>query len=66
VIRAYLGYNITAIQKQLMGIASLIKKMSGNNIQVIDLYVFCTNKAMLCSGTNDAHHISEELFKSSC
>jgi hypothetical protein len=61
-MRSYLGYNIIEIQKPLMGTASLIKKTSGNNINVIDVYVFCINKSMLCSGSNDVDHISEDVF----
>jgi hypothetical protein len=35
VVHAYLGYNIVDIQKYLMGIASLIKEMSGKSASVL-------------------------------
>jgi hypothetical protein len=36
VFRAYLGYNIALILKQLMDIALLIKNMLGRSISIID------------------------------
>jgi hypothetical protein len=45
-----------------MGIASLIKEMSGRNISVTDP-THCINKAILCSGNNHVNHVSEEVLK---
>jgi hypothetical protein len=56
VIYAYLVCSIIAIQKQFVGIASLIREMSRNWISKIDCL-----KAFLCSGNNDVSHISEEV-----
>jgi hypothetical protein len=63
VIRAYLGYNTVAVQKQLVGIASPIKEMSGNSSFVIDS-THCNSKAILCSGNNDVAHIIEKVLNS--
>jgi hypothetical protein len=60
VIHAYLGYNTTALQKQLIGIASLIKEKSGKSISTTDS-THCISKATLCSGNTDVNHISEGL-----
>jgi hypothetical protein len=62
-ICAYLGCNITAIQTQLTGIASLNEEISGNSTAVID-FIHCSNKEILCSGIDDADHISEEVLSS--
>jgi hypothetical protein len=62
-IDAYLCYNIAAIQKQLLGIASLIKGMSGKSTSVIGS-THCIKKAILCSGNNDVDNISEEVLNS--
>lgn len=59
----YLGCNITVIQTQLMGIASLIEETSGKNTSVTD-FIHCSNKEILCSGTDDADHISDEVISS--
>jgi hypothetical protein len=61
VIHLYLGYNTVAIQKQLMGIASLVKEMSGKSISVTYSIHFI-NKAVLCSGSDYVYHISEEVL----
>jgi hypothetical protein len=59
-IHAFLGCNIIVIQKQLTGIASLIKKMSGKNASVINS-TYCSNKAVVCSWNNNVDHTSEVL-----
>jgi hypothetical protein len=61
VIHLYLGYNTVAIQKQLMGITSLFKEMSGKSTSVTDSTHFI-HKAVLCSGSDDVGHISEEVI----
>jgi hypothetical protein len=61
-IYAYLGCNIVVIQAQLLGIASLIKEMSGKTACVTDS-THCINKAILCS-EKDVDHVSEEVLKS--
>jgi hypothetical protein len=48
VIHTYLCYNIVAIHKQVMDIASLIKEMSGKSISVINSTQHI-NLKMLCS-----------------
>jgi hypothetical protein len=58
---AHLGCNITAIQKQLIGITSGIKEMSGKSTSVTDS-THCITKAILCLGINDVNCISEEVF----
>jgi hypothetical protein len=63
VIHPYLFYNIAAVQKQLMGIASLVKEIRRKSLSVIDS-TFCINNAILCSGTNDVGHISEGVLNS--
>jgi hypothetical protein len=63
VIHAYLNYSITCIQKQLMDIASLIKKMPGKSAPVTD-HTQCINKTILYSEINEADHISEVLKQS--
>lgn len=60
-IHLYLGYNIVVIHKQIMGIASLVKEMSGKSTSVTDSTHFI-NQAVLCSGSDDAGHISEEVL----
>jgi hypothetical protein len=37
--------------------------MSENNATVIDC-TYCINKEMLCSGSNDVNHVSEEVLNS--
>jgi hypothetical protein len=63
VIPAYLWYNIIAIQKQLMVIGSLITEISGECTSVTDS-IRCSNKAVLCFGSNDVDHIREEVVNS--
>jgi hypothetical protein len=46
-VRAYLGYNIVAIQKQLTGIALLTKEMSGKSAPAI-YSMHSINKPILC------------------
>jgi hypothetical protein len=58
-----LAINIVTIQKQLTGIASLIKDMSGKSTSLIGSARFI-NEAILCSRNNDADHISEEVCNS--
>jgi hypothetical protein len=60
-IHVHLSNNIVVIQKQVMGIASQIKTMSGKNTPVID-FTHCSNKAILCLGNNDVDHISIKVF----
>jgi hypothetical protein len=48
VICGCLGYDITAIQNQLMGIASLTKEMSGKSASVT-YSKHCINKGISCS-----------------
>jgi hypothetical protein len=55
-------YNINAIQ-ELMGIASLIKKMLGKTTPVIDS-TYGINKTVLCSGNSDVDHVSDEVLNS--
>jgi hypothetical protein len=42
---------------------SLIKKTSGKSTSAIDATI-CINKAVSCSGNNDADHISKDVLKS--
>jgi hypothetical protein len=61
-IDVYVGYNTSTIEKQLLGISSLIKKgTSGKSTSVID-YTHCIKKAILCLETNDVDNISEEVL----
>jgi hypothetical protein len=46
-----------------MGIASLSEEISGKITSVID-FIDCSNKEMLCSGINDADHISDDVLSS--
>jgi hypothetical protein len=46
VIHTHLGYNIVAIQEQLMGIASLIKSKSEKRISGTDS-TYCINISIL-------------------
>jgi hypothetical protein len=46
VIHAYLGCDVIAIQKQLMDIASLVKKISGKGTSVV-YSTLCINKGIL-------------------
>jgi hypothetical protein len=62
VIHAYLSNKI-AFQKQLMGIASLVKGMPDKSTAIIDL-THSINATILYLGNNDANHISEEFLKS--
>jgi hypothetical protein len=59
VIQAYLGYNITAIQTQLMSIASLIKERQGKCI--CNSSTRCITKAILHPRMNEHDHISKEV-----
>jgi hypothetical protein len=63
VIYGFLVYNIIGIQKQLTGIASLSKGMSGKNSPIIDS-TNCINKAVLYSGNNNVDYISEGVLDS--
>lgn len=63
VIRAYLGYNIVLIQKQLMDIASLIKNTSNRSTSITDS-THCFNYEILYSGGNNVSHIIEEVRSS--
>jgi hypothetical protein len=54
-----LGYNILAIQQQLMGTASLIKEMSARRTSVTDS-THCINNKILCSGKKDIDHTSNK------
>jgi hypothetical protein len=60
VIHACLGYNIIAIQEQLMGIASLIKEILGKSISIINS-TYCVNRAILCSGNIDVKEVLSSL-----
>jgi hypothetical protein len=60
VIHAYLGYNTTAIQKQLVGIALLITTMSGKGTSVTDSTQYI-NKAILRSDSKDFDHTRKFL-----
>jgi hypothetical protein len=63
VIHAYLDYIIAAIEKQLKGVGSLNKDMSGESTSVIDPK-HCINKSNLWSGSNDVNHISQAILNS--
>jgi hypothetical protein len=60
-IHSYLGCNTVAIQKERMGIASLVKEMSGKSKSLTDSTHFI-NKAVLCSENDGVDHISEEVL----
>jgi hypothetical protein len=44
-----------------MGIASLVKEMSGKSTYISDS-TRLINKAVLCSGSDDVDHISEDVL----
>jgi hypothetical protein len=55
--QAHLGYNIVAVEKQLMGISLLITDMSGKHISLVySSRPF--NNVRLRSGSTDANHMS--------
>jgi hypothetical protein len=56
VIHEYLSHKIAAVQKQLVGIASLVKAMSGKSTSVSD-YTHCINKETVRSESNINHKI---------
>jgi hypothetical protein len=61
VTHAHLGYNIVAIQKQLMCIALLIKEILGNGT----FFMYSSHsikKEMLRSASTDVEHMSEEFL----
>jgi hypothetical protein len=53
-VYAYLGNDIVTIQKQLIGIVSLIKVKTGRNTSVIDS-TLSINKEILCSRSKDVN-----------
>jgi hypothetical protein len=58
----YLGHNIIAVQKQLMGIVSLIYEVSVTSTCVTDS-TCCISKPILCQENNDVNHISEKILR---
>jgi hypothetical protein len=56
-----LCYNFVSIQKQLIGIASLINEMSGESASII-YSTHCINKTILCPINFIINHISEEVL----
>jgi hypothetical protein len=63
VIHANLDHNVDDTEKQLMGIGSLIKEMSGKDIYVVHS-THCINVSILYSGNNDVNCISEKVLNS--
>jgi hypothetical protein len=59
VICAYAGYNIVTIQKQLIGIASLISDISQKNTSVIASTHFISKAPFMFKKYNDMNLISE-------
>jgi hypothetical protein len=54
---AYFGSNTTAISKELLSSALLIRETSGESLSAIDS-TYYINKGILCRRNNDFHHIS--------
>jgi hypothetical protein len=54
------GYNIAAIQKQLTGIATIIKEKSWTSTSAIDS-TLCIHKETLCPG-NNVGYITDEVL----
>jgi hypothetical protein len=63
VIHAYLGFNIVTTQEEFVGIASLIKKISGKTSISATDPTGCINKAIQFSGTNDVTISVKELLR---
>jgi hypothetical protein len=57
----YLSYKIVAVQKEGMGIGSLIKITSGKNTSATDC-THCIHIANSCSGNIDINHINENVY----
>jgi hypothetical protein len=63
VMHAYecMGYDVAAIQNQLMGIASQVKEMPVRTEHEIGS-TYCVNRVILWSESNHVNHISEEVL----
>jgi hypothetical protein len=61
VIHAYLGYDIGAVQQELVDIASLSKKMSGKSTSGID-FTHCINKEISRQGRNYVTILVKKFF----